>query len=234
MRAELDQLFGPDADPAVVRAQLLASGEELTHRMSYMSAVLKETLRLHPPAGTGRMAPPGTGLTVHIPDKAGGPGQEVCIDGLILYNCASIIHRDRAVYGDTADQFRPERWLGDSDISARTNSGLLPEEKSSGTAARSGTGSGVPPSAWRPFERGPRNCIGQELANLEAKVILACVIRRYDFVKVGLGELDLDDKGQPVLNSEDQYRVKSELYSTSQVTSKPADGTVVKVKFARP
>jgi cytochrome P450 len=70
-----------------------------------------------------------------------------------------MIQRDRDVYGSNANDFVPERWLGDA------------AEK-------------IPTSAWRSFERGPRNCIGQELAILEARVVIALVARRYDFVKV--------------------------------------------------
>ncbi|KAL8727061.1 MAG: hypothetical protein Q9166_006304 [cf. Caloplaca sp. 2 TL-2023] len=36
-------------------------------------------------------------------------------------------------------------------------------------------------NAWRPFERGPRNCIGQELALTEIKIILAMTVRDFDF-----------------------------------------------------
>ena len=35
--------------------------------------------------------------------------------------------------------------------------------------------------AWRPFEFGPRNCIGQELALLEMKSVLVLAIRRFNF-----------------------------------------------------
>jgi cytochrome P450 len=70
-----------------------------------------------------------------------------------------MIQRDPDVYGDTADDFVPERWLDDA-------------------------ASEIPASAWRAFERGPRNCIGQELAGLESRVVVALVARRYDFVKV--------------------------------------------------
>jgi hypothetical protein len=36
--------------------------------------------------------------------------------------------------------------------------------------------------SFRPFEKGPRNCIGQELAMLETKIILALTVREFDFV----------------------------------------------------
>lgn len=196
--AELDDIFGPDPDPASVRAQLLERGEELVKRMTYTSAVIKELLRMYAPAGTARRPPPGSGFMVRLPD-----GRELCLDGLVVYNCANIIQRDEAVYGDRADIFMPERWLGDSDTSVVTNEDNATEKRA------------VPAGAWRPFERGPRSCIGQELANIEARVILACCVRRYDFVKVGLGELDLDEKKQPVMNEKGQYKVKTEMYSVS-------------------
>jgi len=197
--AELDAVFGPDTDPESVRRQLLESGGEQLKRMSYTSAVIKELLRMYAPAGTARMPPPGTGFTVRLPD-----GKEVCLDGLVVYNCANIIQRDQSVYGEWADLFIPERWLGSSDPAVA--SGELGDKVKTS----------VPASAWRPFERGPRNCIGQEMANIEARVILACCMRRYDFVKVGLGELDLDEKGSPILNEKGQYKVKSEMYSVSR------------------
>ncbi|KAM0426562.1 hypothetical protein ACHAPT_008254 [Fusarium lateritium] len=186
VRDELDKLFGPDPDPSSVRSMLYSNGGDLVRRMTYVSAVIKEVLRIHPPAGTGRYTEPGSGFTVRT-----STGEEFCLDGTIIYNCQAIIHRDPNVYGASANDFIPERWLGDTSTW------------------------GFTPSAWRPFERGPRNCIGQELANLEARVIIAIVARQFDFVKVGLGELDLDGKGQPILDDKDQCKVKSELYPVS-------------------
>ncbi|KAK4153663.1 putative sterigmatocystin biosynthesis P450 monooxygenase stcS [Chaetomidium leptoderma] len=219
LRDELDEILGPDADPAAIRAKLLApSGEELIHRMSYTTAVIKEVLRLYPPAGTARMTAPGTGFTVRTPD-----GQSFCLDGAIIYNCATIIQRDRTVFGDTADDFVPERWLGDK-------AGIMSAGAQEDTEQRNDAGRKFPPGAWRPFERGPRNCIGQDLATIEVRVIVAVVARRYDFVKVGLGELDLDAKGQPVLNEKGQYKTKSEMHNTEQVTAKPVDAMRMKVR----
>jgi len=204
VRDELDNTFGPDPDPAAVRGKLLASGgEELINKLPYLSAVIKEVLRVYPPAGTARMARPGTGFTVRTPD-----GQSFCLDGAIIYNCATIIQRDRTVYGDTANDFVPERWLGDK-------AGIMSAGADEGAEQKNEAGRKFPPGAWRPFERGPRNCIGQDLATIEARVIVAVVARRYDFVKVGLGELDLDEKGQPALNEKGQYKTKSELYNVS-------------------
>ncbi|RAH60890.1 cytochrome P450 monooxygenase [Aspergillus piperis CBS 112811] len=226
VRRELDDLFGPDPSPAAVQEKLLApGGEELLKRMSYTSAVIKEILRLYPPSGSARYMPPGSGFNVQLPD-----GKTLCLDGVVIYLNATLVHREEKVYGPTKDEFIPERWLGNTD----TGLGLIPD-----SAENQGDGDGsvasahVPASAWRPFERGPRNCIGQELANLEARVILACTVRRFDFEKVGVGALARDATGAPILDAaKGQYEVETELFNTMQVTAKPIDGTVVKVHLA--
>lgn len=125
--------------------------------MTYTAAAIKETLRLWPPAGTLRVTKPGAGIKVQT--SIG----EFNLEGVDIYNCAFLIHRDPEVYGDTANEYVPERWL--------------PGENSTEYKQ-------IPSSAWRPFERGPRVCMGQDLANLEARVVVALVARRYDFIKV--------------------------------------------------
>lgn len=197
VNSELDRLFGTrEPEPkthtsdeggrnAVLWQLLAPNGQDLVNRMTYISAVIKETLRLHPPAGSIRTSPPGTGFVVTT-----AQGTEYNLDGKWIYLNHTIIGRDSAVFGDTADDFVPERWLGDS-------------------------GEKYPASAWRPFERGPRNCIGQELASIEMRIILAMLVRRYAFFKVGIGEFDLDRDGRPVLDEKGRYRVKSELYPVS-------------------
>lgn len=190
VRAELDELFGPDPSPAAVAARLLsAGGDELVQRMSYTMAVIKETLRLWPPGATSRIAQPGGGL--HLDMNINGCDREFNVDGLMLYHVHPIIHKDPAVFGETADAFVPERWLGPA------------AEK-------------IPTGAWRAFERGPRNCIGQELALIEARVVIAMTARQYEFLKVGIGALALNSvTGKPDVGENGQYGVTKEMYQVS-------------------
>ena len=64
-----------------------------------------------------------------------------------------VMHRDPRFYSDP-DAFRPERWLD-------------------GLADR------LPPGAYFPFGDGPRRCIGQGFALLEAAVVIATLARRF-------------------------------------------------------
>lgn len=104
---------------------------------------------------------------------------------------AYIIQRHPKIFGETKDDFMPERWLGEE-------------------------GAKIPDSCFRPYERGPRRCTGSELANLEVRIILACIARYFEFVKVGQGELDLDEKGQPQLDEKGFYKTKSVMFSVSE------------------
>ncbi|KAI0024019.1 cytochrome P450 [Xylariomycetidae sp. FL0641] len=192
VRAELDGVFGgPDG-----------LAPDLVLRTPYTGAVIREVLRLWPPGGTSRA---GAGLRVRLP---GGDGEEMDLDGLMLYPPHRLVQRDPGVFGASADAFVPERWLG-------------PET--------------IPAGAWRAFERGPRACIGQELALLETRVVLALALRRFDFVKVGIGAVARGGGGgggEPELGSHGQFKVVEEMYMKMQVTSKPVDGMMMKVKLA--
>jgi cytochrome P450 len=194
IRAEHDAVFGA-CEP---RDVFVAQPDETIKALAYTSACIKEALRLWPPAATARMSHNGFKMRT-------AEGDDVCVDGCILYIVHHIVQRDTKVYGPNADDFVPERWTDD----VYTGTAHDDETDSAETDK-------VPKGAWRPFERGPRNCIGQELANLEARVVLACVMRRYDFVKVGTGEIEMDDKGQAVLDDKGKCKTKSELLSVSR------------------
>lgn len=183
VREELHELFGTEAvrDPAAIRERLLRpGGESLIHQMPYISAVMKEVLRLYPPAGSVRIAKENAGMVVATDER------QYRLDGSWVYINHYLIHRDPAVYGETANDFVPERWLKRDDSQSA--------------------------STWRPFERGPRNCIGLELANIEARAIIAMLACRYSFEKVGLGAITVDGNGKKTLKDNGQYVTDSELY----------------------
>lgn len=76
------------------------------------------------------------------------------------------IHR-RADLFPEPDSFIPERFLTGNDMWA-------PQVD-------------IKKDSWRPFEKGPRGCIGQELAMLEMKIILVMTSRDFD-VKINYAE----------------------------------------------
>ncbi|POS74875.1 cytochrome P450 52A11 [Diaporthe helianthi] len=205
VRAELDELFGPDPSPAAVASRLLMpGGEELINRMTYTSAVIRETLRFWPPGATSRTTKPGDGLSALVANR------ELNLDGIMVYHVPYIIQRDPKVFGETANTFVPERWL----------------QKASGDFEET-----IPAAAFVAFGRGPRNCIGQELSTIEARVVMALVGRQFAFSKLGTGAVILDNvTGQPGLDAHGRYKVTEEMYNAREVTSKPVDGMRMRIK----
>ena len=82
-------------------------------------------------------------------------GREYPTEGFLVFPNPHTPQRDPA-YWPRADDFVPERWL------AREGEAMYPTK-----------------GAWRAFETGPRNCIGQELAMLEMKIVLCLAVRRW-------------------------------------------------------
>ncbi|PGH08037.1 hypothetical protein GX51_01478 [Blastomyces parvus] len=223
MRKELDEVFGPDADPKSIAQQLLKDSTKL-QKLQYTSAVIKESLRLYPPASSVRMVAPGSDFRLNTEN---GP---LDVGGIVLYVCHYAVHRDPAVYGETAEVWIPERWLGQTSTASEDYApSSVGKDESSSTAGVAGHK--IPATAWRAFERGPRNCLGQELVNLEARAILAMAARRYEFTKVGIGSPVLKD-GKPVLNQHGQFETSKPLFGTYNITAKPVDGTLMTIKYA--
>jgi len=105
----------PEAQRRVAREVLSAPGtcahaNDEAVRLRLTQASIKEAQRLHPVIGMAlpRRVPPGRGMAVHglaiIP-----PGTTVGCNPVSL-------HRSRDIFGEDADVFRPERWLGGDDI----------------------------------------------------------------------------------------------------------------------
>jgi cytochrome P450 len=125
--------------------------------MPYTDAFIKETLRLQPPGGTARWIPPSPAdKPFHITTS---DGKAHLVNNSPIYICHKIIHTTTKIWGPDANIFRPDRWL-DKEYMAN-----------------------LPVGAFRPFERGPRDCIGQGLAYLEAKIALCLMARPFAFQK---------------------------------------------------
>ncbi|KAJ9502739.1 hypothetical protein LTR96_005867 [Exophiala xenobiotica] len=209
----LDVLGREDDDEGRREAESILGGSKLP----YTTAFIKETLRLHPPASTVRLVPeitPSNPVPVNVrirnsntKDGGGGGGdseKEINVNGLRVYVAAYLIHRHKGIWGEDADVFRPDRWLDDEYMSK------------------------LPSGAWRPFERGPRNCIGQELAMLEAKIVLCAVARGFKWEKVGHSGRKGFDGQLPQGDGSDDPDM--EVWSISNVTAVPLDGMKMKVE----
>ena len=82
-------------------------------------------------------------------------------------------------------------------------------------------------NAWRPFEYGPRSCIGQELALTELKVVLALTVRSLE-VKDAYEEWDASRrggrKGVKTVNGERAYQIQ-------MGSARPNDGFPARVSL---
>ncbi|KAK6428622.1 hypothetical protein LTR95_015232 [Oleoguttula sp. CCFEE 5521] len=187
IRAEHDGIFG--SDPAAA-AQAIKDDARLLNRLEYTTAVIKEVLRLQPPASTIRVG--AEGFFIHDPTT----GQQIHTANLMLWPVDVGLHRS-PLWNDP-HVFRPSRFLDSS-----TNT-----------------------SAYVPFSKGPRNCIGQELAMLEAKTILAMTVRSWEF-EAGFGELAKlkgDGSGYPSDMKGVQEMWGDEAYQIQLGTAKPREG----------
>lgn len=163
--AELNNVFGASTanDPITMGAAIKAE-PYIINKLEYTSAIIKETLRLFPPASTLRYCPAATGseMTQYMVDPK--TGAQIPLSGFQIWPSSHLIHRNEAFFPDPT-QFVPERFIQDQTP--------YPESKLFTPAGR---------DAWRPFEKGPRACIGQELAMIEAKIIVALTMTSFDFI----------------------------------------------------
>ena len=129
----------------------LKSQPHLINNLPYTTAVIKEALRLFPPGGCSRAGQ----STVTLRSDS---GKECPTDNVVaVFTIHSELQRS-PVYWNQPDLFLPERWL------VKPGHDLYPVK-----------------GAYRAFEIGPRNCVAQAFVMTELKVVLACVVRQFDF-----------------------------------------------------
>ncbi|KAJ8638995.1 hypothetical protein MRB53_015689 [Persea americana] len=116
------------------------------NRLKIVSMVLYEALRLYSGVVLVRQA----NKRVKLGNFSFAPGVQLALPMLL-------IQRDPELWGDDADEFKPERFSG----------GLSNASKHQ--------------MAFFPFGGGPRICLGQNFALMEAKIALAMILQRFSF-----------------------------------------------------
>ncbi|MCJ1432752.1 hypothetical protein MMC27_002109 [Xylographa pallens] len=172
--AEHNNVLGLDYKEAASR---ISESPHLLNQLPYTLAVVKETLRLYPPASSTRGGEPDH----FIP---GPDGRRLPTDGFLVWANSYAIHHDPTYWPEPYD-FIPKRWL------VAEGDRLYPLK-----------------GAYRPFEFGPRNCIGQKLAMLELKTILIMTAREFD-IKTVYEEWDAlhPRRGPKYVNGDRAYQI---------------------------
>ncbi|KAL6247947.1 hypothetical protein RBB50_005295 [Rhinocladiella similis] len=122
-------------------------------KLDYFQACLKETFRIRPAVGLGiyRNVPPEG---VMIDGRYYPKGTEVAVNGWVL-------HRDKSIFGEDVEEFRPERWY---EKDAKLMGGHLYN-----------------------FGGGSHLCIGRNLALFEMNKVLIQILREFDIKLVHPG-----------------------------------------------
>ncbi|KAM0328621.1 hypothetical protein ACHAQA_005032 [Verticillium albo-atrum] len=170
-------------------ASQIAATPTLLNQLSYTAAVIKETLRLDAVLSSVRQGQPGFFLT-HPETRQVYP-----TDGFMVLSNTYVMHR-HPDYWPEPNAFRPERWL------VSEGDPLRPVK-----------------DAWRPFELGPRACIGQELVLTELRMILAMTMRDLEIVPAY-------DEGSESFNGDVAYQVDA----PGELVPHPKDGMPVRIR----
>jgi cytochrome P450 len=129
--------------------------------LPYLNACVKELLRFIPPVPTtSRVAAEDDSILGYDIPK-----------GTQVFLSPAALHKLKSVYGEDAEEFKPERWMDPT---------TLTEEQRGSTKFVTSDMSW----AYVPFLTGPRNCIGSKFATIETKIILYYLLINLDYAPV--------------------------------------------------
>ncbi|MBX3065290.1 MAG: cytochrome P450 [Anaerolineae bacterium] len=143
--------------------------------LPYLDYVLRESMRLYPPAWI---------LNGRVPQEDVTIGDYMLPKGAVVFISPFVLHHDPR-YFEQPEAFMPERW--DNDLEKR-----------------------IPRYAYFPFGGGPRVCIGNSFALMEARLVLATIAQRYRLLATSSQEVEMDaqitlrPKGQLLMRAEAQ------------------------------
>jgi len=166
LKQELDAYLPSDIAAA---AEKVKSEPHVINKLEYTNAIIRETLRLFPPASTIREPSPKHPFKERYAVNT-KTGQRFPLEGCAIWPIVHLVSRNERFFPD------PTRFVPERHIQSQTP---YPDSELFTPAGK---------DAWRPFEKGPRNCIGQELAMVELRVFVALTARDFDFVVEFPGE----------------------------------------------
>ncbi|KAI1316066.1 hypothetical protein EDD11_010455 [Mortierella claussenii] len=157
----------------VLQGSQIYSYEMMMHELPYLKAVFHETLRLYPPV-------PKNVKTVVDDDVL--PGGIRVYKGDIIVISSWCLARNKDVWGEDAEQFVPERWLipSTSDLTSTDNNNDHDNVQGKRNPSPFGKFRAESPYKFTSFNAGPRLCLGQTFATLEALVTTTLLIQRYN------------------------------------------------------
>lgn len=114
-------------------------------------AVIKETMRLHAPFPTAFPRDVTAGAETAIPDLP----TPLPVGTMVSAN-TYILGHSKEIWGDDAESWKPQRWLGGEEASKELDSKSVV------------------------FSKGPRGCIGREIATLVIAMAVLAVLERWN------------------------------------------------------
>ena len=151
-QAEADAILGSDPDTEPTFGQVA--------KFRFLRRVLDESLRLWPTA----------------PAFTRSPREETMIGGKHLMRpqdwaivILPMVHRDKEVWGEDAEEFNPDRFLPENSRGRMTHT-------------------------YKPVGTGERSCIGRQFALHEAILVLARMLHRYDLTPDPAYELEIAER----------------------------------------
>jgi cytochrome P450 / NADPH-cytochrome P450 reductase len=138
---EVDRVLGTNPKVSPTFAQV--------HQLQYVTQILKESLRLWPTA-------PAFSLYPYADETVIG-GKYLISKEQGLTVLTPMLHRDKSVWGEDVEEFKPERFT--------------PEAEQA-----------LPANAYKPFGNGQRACIGRTFAMQEATLVLGMILQRFQLI----------------------------------------------------